>query len=152
MESREVGEERRAEILENRKTFRKLNKAIMQGRQQTRTVEVTDRNGEQLEVTLRPLVDVELLEISEKLGLTDQDFATAGMTKAASKLRFMDKVIVTAIVESEELRPAEQDIAELLAISERAKLFTAVAEMSGLTPAAVADVEKFRGKPSQPSP
>ena len=143
-----AGEERRREVLENRKTFRRLNKEILQGIRQQETVTVATRSGEECEVTLHPVTEVRLLEIAEKHNLSLDDIKAG---KASSKLRFMEELVADAIVESPNLRLTPEGIDEVLDLKGISQLFTIVVNLVGLTVKTQADVEKFRPEPPGPS-
>jgi hypothetical protein len=145
----EKREQRREEILENRKTFRRLNKEILQGVQRRKTITVIARNREQYEVVIKPVSEVQLLEVGEKYDLRLEDIRAG---KGSSKVHFMDEVVALGIVERPELSLTKEELDELLDPMERARLFTEIADLSGVTAKGKVDLEKFPAKPSQPGP
>jgi hypothetical protein len=66
-------------------------------------------------------------------------------------LNGLEELVADAIVESPELRLTAEGIDEVLDLKGVSQLFTIVVNLMGLTARAQADVDKFRGKPPEPS-
>ena len=148
--------ERVREIQENRREFAKLSRQIVQGMRGAEKLLVTSRQNEQYEFEIHALTEVSILETAQKCGLELQDLMQPTEPvegaqvdpKTLAKMRFLDETIAAAQV-GQDLTAEELRVA--LPASERSRLFSRILEISGLGPNAAA-VEKFRAKPTQPSP
>ena len=174
-----VTEERRAEILENRKTFQRLTREIVEGKRRKETIQVLTRDGEPYELVVHALTELVIAETAQKAGLSLQDLLkrlpqipcdckgekseadpkcpkcngrryTYGTDeKSLLKLRFINEIISSALVGSEQEQLTAKELDESLPATERTKTFRTILEISGLSAKARADMEKFRGEPSQ---
>jgi hypothetical protein len=146
-----VSEERRQEILENRRTFQRLNREIIEGKRRKETIQVASRDGTQYEIEIHALSELAIAKAAQKTGLSLQDLlkrATGGVPddKSLAKLQFVDELASTALVGDEQERLTAEELAEILPGPERAKVFKKVLEISGLGPASP-QLEKFHPEP-----
>ena len=149
-----VSEERKQEILENRRTFQRLNREIVEGKRRLETVQVAGRDGTQYELEVHALSELAIARAAQRTGLSLADLVKQTKPedvtkdeKGLAKLEFLDEIVSSALAGDEKQQLTADELAEILPGIERAKVFRRVLEISGLGPAATADVEKFHGEP-----
>jgi hypothetical protein len=147
-----VTEERKQEIIENRRTFQRLNREIVEGKRRKETITVTGRDGTQYDLEIHALSELAIARAAHVANLSLQDLLkkTDAVTdeKGLAKLQFLDEIVSAALVGDESERLTADELAEILPGSERARLFKRILEISGLTQKAKEDVEKFQPQPS----
>lgn len=149
-----VTEERRQEILENRRSFQRLNREIVEGKRRTEELDVTGRDGMQYSLKVHALSEVAVARAAQVTGLSLHDLLKPSTDvtsdeKGLAKLRFLDEIVAAALVGDESELLTADELSEVLPGPERARVFRRVLEISGLTAKAKADVEKFRAEPPQ---
>src|SRR5208337_2803411 len=148
-----VNEERKQEIIQNRQTFQRLSRDIVEGKRKKEVVTVTGRDNTQYELQVHALSELAIARAAQKTGLSLTDLVKPGKAdvtdeKGLAKLQFLDEIVSSALVGDQEQQLSADELAEALPGMERAKVFKRVLEISGLgAPAAV--VEKFHGEPPQ---
>ena len=148
-----VSEERKQEILENRRTFQRLNREIIEGKRRRETVQVVGRDGTQYELEVHALSELAIARAAQRTGLSLADLVKQTKPedvtkdeKGLAKLEFLDEIVSSALAGDEKQQLTADELAEILPGIERAKVFRRVLEISGLG-APAADVEKFHGEP-----
>ena len=148
-----VNEERKAEILENRRTFQRLNREIVEGKRRKESVDVTGRDGTPYTMEVHALSELAIARAAQKTGLSLADLVKQTKpedvttdTKGLAKLQFLDEIVSSALVGTDQQLLTADELAEVLPGTERAKVFRRVLEISGLG-APAADVDKFHGEP-----
>ena len=147
-----VTEKRKQEILENRRTFQRLNREIVEGELRKEVIVVTSRNGKQREITVHALTELDIGRAAEAVGLSLQDLLkkpddTGTDEKGLAKMRFVDEIVSIALVGVESERLTAKELAANLPTSERTRVFARVLEISGTGVKEKADVEKFQPEP-----
>jgi hypothetical protein len=145
-----VSEERKQEILENRRTFQRLSRDIVEGKRRKEVLHVTGRDATQYELEIHALSELAIARAAQKTGLTLGDLLkrTEAVTDTTSlaKLQFLDEIVSSALVGDAEQQLTADELAEILPGTERARVFKRILEISGFG-AAKEQVEKFRGEP-----
>ena len=147
-----VTEERKQEIQENRRTFQRLNREIVEGKRRKETMTVTGRDGTQYDLEIHALSELAIARAAHVANLSLQDLMkktadAATDEKGLAKLQFLDEIVSSALVGAENERLTADELAEILPGTERARVFKRTLEISGLTAKAREDAEKFRGEP-----
>jgi hypothetical protein len=165
-----VTEERRQEILENRRMFSRLSMDIIQGIKKTQTLHVHLRGGkaeEEYEIEVRPLTELEIAEAARRVNLTLQDLIEMGRLSRAirdakrqgkpppadmsndkqiARFKFMQEVISAGLVDPK-LEPKTID--EAFSPVDQASIWAEIMRLSGQ--GREDDIDKFRGEPPQQS-
>ena len=148
-----VNEERKQEIIQNRQTFQRLSRDIVEGKRKKEVVTVTGRDNTQYELQVHALSELAIARAAQKTGLNLTDLVKPGKAdvtdeKGLAKLQFLDEIVASALVGDAEQQLSADELAEALPGMERAKVFKRVLEISGLGAPAEA-VEKFHGEPAK---
>jgi hypothetical protein len=147
-----VSEERKQEILENRRTFQRLSREIVEGKRKKEAVRVTGRDGTQYELEIHALSELSIARAAQVTGLSLNDLTrqsdAATDEKGLAKLHFLDEIVAAALVGDASQRLTADELAEVLPGIERARVFKRILEISGLGVPAAA-VEKFHAEPPQ---
>ena len=150
-----VTEEQRQEFLENRRTFERLNRTIVEGEQAREAIVVTSRNGKQREILVHALTELDIARAAHTAGLTLQDLLKkpgkkqeeVTDEKGLAKVQYVDEIVSLSIEGDESQRLTARELAINLSADERVRVFNRVMEISGLTAKASEDVEKFQPEP-----
>jgi hypothetical protein len=148
-----VSEERKQEILENRRKFQRLNREIVEGKRRKETIPVTGRDGSKYELEVHALSELAIARAAQKTGLSLADLIRQPTTKdvtadekGLAKLHFLDEIVAESLTGAENEQLTADELAEVLPGMERARVFRRVLEISGLG-APTVDVEKFPREP-----
>jgi hypothetical protein len=133
-----VTEERKQEILENRKTFQRLNGQVIEGILKKETMTVTAKDGQSYDVVIQPLGDIDFAEAASSVGLSLRDLVkrepdVVTDPKGFAKLQFITQLVALALVDdgSQPIQP--RMLSRSLSGSEISRIFWRVLEISGLT-------------------
>ena len=148
-----VSEERKQEILENRRKFQRLNREIVEGKRRKEAIPVTGRDGSKYELEVHALSELAIARAAQKTGLSLADLTRQVKTedvtkdeKGLAKLHFLDEIVAESLTGAENEQLTADELAEVLPGMERARVFRRVLEISGLGAPAV-EVEKFPREP-----
>ena len=149
-----VSEERKKEIQENRRTFQRLNREIVEGKRRKETITVAGRDGTQYDLEVHALSELAIARAAQVTGLSLNDLTKPAVDvatdeKGLAKLHFLDEIVASALVGDESQRLTADELAEILPGMERAKVFRRVLEMSGLGAQTGTQVEKFQREPTR---
>jgi hypothetical protein len=146
-----VTEERKQEIAENRRTFQRLNREIVEGKRRREGMTVTGRDGTNYELQVHALSELAIARAAQTTGLSLNDLTkpatdVAADEKGLAKLHFLDEIVSASLTGDESQRLTADELAEILPGMERARVFRRVLEISGLGGTA-GEVEKFQREP-----
>jgi len=148
-----VSEERKQEILENRRKFQRLNREIVEGKRRKESIPVTGRDGTKYELEVHARSELAIARAAQKTGLSLADLTRQVKTedvtkdeKGLAKLHFLDEIVAESLTGAENEQLTADELAEVLPGMERARVFRRVLEISGLGAPAV-EVEKFPREP-----
>jgi hypothetical protein len=141
-----VSEKRKEEILERRRTHRKLSRIILEGPRYHETVEVQGLDGNFYEVDVYAMSDGEFRELVAKANLNRE--ALSNPETILDQLNVQREIAAKCIRGENGEQFTAEELSQMLMPLEYSKIFRRVLEISGIVPSALTRaVNTFRPEP-----
>jgi DNA-binding transcriptional ArsR family regulator len=148
-----LDEEKRKEILEKRKTHRKLSKMILQGKDYSESAEVKGIDGETYDVLIRPLGEGEIIAAYREGGISFSEVADE--KEARKKLEDIILVQHNIIAKGSQGANGEvwtaEEVGKLIRFGESFPLARRILELSGIFGKEPESLKTFRTEQVQPT-